>query len=370
MELLDAGLSAGEVGAAVGVSRQTIQKWKKRRELEGEAGLADRSHAPVEHPYAVSREVERLVLRLRRRYREGPRKLRHYLLEQLPAGRVPAASTIGRILDRHGLTEKRPSRRRYSRAPQPPLSEAKQPNDIWCIDFKGEFEVGHRLCYPFTMTDAFSRYALTTKAEPGTAGKPVQASLWRAFREHGLPRAIRCDNGPPFVGYNAPLGLSRLSATWVRLGIRIERIEPGKPQQNGTHERFHKTLKQRTASPPAKTFAAQQKRFDRYRKHYNEHRPHEALGMRRPADLYGPSDRPCPDCVPAIEHPNAQRVLKVSGDGRIHFRSSELHITKALIGETVGITEVRDDIYEVTYGPLSLAHLDFRSQEPRALINR
>lgn len=370
MQLLDEGLTAGRVGKAVGVSRQTIQKWKDRMEAEGEAGLADRSHAPVNHPFAVSPKIEKLVLKARRRYQEGPRKLRVYLLEQHPKERIPAASTIGRILKKHGLTEPRTTTRAHRPAQPSPLTEATWANDVWCIDFKGEFEVGGQLCYPLTVTDSFSRFVIATQAGYDTGGTRVQKSLWRAFRRYGLPRTIRSDNGAPFVGFNAPRGLSRLAVTWVRLGIQLERIEPGKPQQNGSHERFHKSLKHRTARPPAATFSAQQKRFDRYRIHFNEHRPHEALDMRRPAELYTPSERLCPDRLPPIEHPGVQRVLLVSRDGRINFRGAELHISKALIHETVGITEVHDDVYEVTYGALSLAHISFRHPKPRVLTFR
>lgn len=370
MELLAEGLSAGQVAEAVGVSRQTIQKWKKRLASEGKRGLLDRSHAPLEHPYEVSRRMEKLVLKARRKYGEGPRKLRFYLGEDYPDERIPAASTIGRILKAHGLTEHRPTQRIHRPSQPSPLTEAKRPNDVWCIDFKGEFEVGGRLCYPFTVTDAFSRYVIATHAGFNTGGKRVYACLWRAFRRFGLPRVIRSDNGPPFVGRNAPRGLSRLSVRWVRLGIQPERIEPGKPQQNGRHERFHKSLKHATANPPATSLPAQQKRFDRYRVHFNDHRPHESLEMKRPAELYTPSERSRPDSVPPIEHPGVQRILCVSGDGRIHFRGNELHLSKALVYETVGITEIHDDLYEVTYGGLLLAHLSYRHPEPRVLTFR
>lgn len=370
MELLEEGLSAGQVAQALGVSRQTVQKWKKRKAEEGDAGLEDRSHAPHEHPYAVNEQMVRLVIKMRRKYKEGPRKLRRYLLEEHPDKRVPAASTIGRILKCHGMTEKRTPRRPHTRVTPSPLVEPTGPNDVWCIDFKGEFNVGRRLCYPLTVTDAYSRYVIATNARTGTASKPVQAYLWRAFRRYGLPTVIRSDNGPPFAAYNAPCGLSQLSALWIRLGIHVERTEPGKPYQNGRHERFHKSLKHRTAAPPARTFGAQQKRFDRYRLHYNERRPHEALGMRSPAELYVPSSRPCPRTIPPIEHPQAQRIVSVFSDGRVSFRSAEFHVTKALRGQTVGLTEFEDDLYEVTYGPLCLAHVSFRGSEPRVLTFR
>lgn len=370
MKLLAEGVSVAHAARTVGVSRQTIHKWKKRLAAEGPAGLQDRSHAPLEHPDAVTPEIERLVVKFRRRYREGPRKLRKYLLEAHADKRIPAASTIGRILAKRGMVELRPRNRRHVRTLPSPLVEPREPNDVWCIDFKGEFDVGGRLCYPFTVTDGFSRFAITTRAQTGTASKPVAECLWRAFRRYGLPNTIRSDNGVPFVAVNAPRGLSRVSVLWIRLGIGIERIEPGKPYQNGRHERFHKSLKDRTARPPADTFAAQQKRFDRFRIHYNQHRPHEALEMQSPAAVYRPSPRPCPDHVPAIEHPGVQRIVNVSSEGRIHFRAGELHISKALIGESVGITEIQDDLYEVTYGPISLAHVSYRAPEPQVLTFR
>lgn len=371
MRLLAAGMSANEVGSAVGVSRQTIQKWKKRYSEEGDAGLIDRSHAPKEHPRGVSSEVERLVVKYRRKYKDGPRKLRMYLLEDHPDKPIPAASTIGRILTRHGLTEPSPPRRR--RQPSgiaPRLTLPSEPNDVWCIDFKGEFEVNRTLCYPLTVTDDFSRFALLVRGQTSVSGLLVEEHLWRAFRQYGLPSVIRSDNGPPFASYNAPRRLSRLATIWVRLGIEVERIDPGKPSQNGRHERFHKTLKHATARPPAKTFDAQQKRFDRFRRHYNERRPHEALGMRTPADIYVASHRSCPPRLPPIEHPTAQRVLKVSKDGRVEFRSTKFRISKALAGQTVGLTETNDDLWVVTYGPITVAHLSFQGKIPEAIAIR
>ncbi len=369
LELLSLGLSGSQVSAAMGVSRQTIQKWKKRYAEEGSVGLTDRSHAPLEHPNKVSREMERLVVKFRKRYGDGPRKLQKYLIEQYEGDEaVPAASSIGRILKRHGLVETRRVRRRKSLpAEDSGLTVATEPNDIWCIDFKGEFDVGGTLCYPLTVTDAFSRFAIATKAERGTKGEPVARALMRCFRRYGLPKVIRSDNGSPFVSYRAPRRLSRLSVQWLRLGIRPEPIDPGRPYQNGTHERYHKTLKAKTAKPPAVNFAAQQKRFDRFLTYYNHERPHESLAMRRPSELYTVSPRSCPKQIPDIEHKGAQLIRRVNNEGRVGLRGRAFILSTTLAGETVGITEIQDDIYEVTFGYLAVAHISFRETPPRIL---
>ncbi len=308
--------------------------------------------------------MTRRVLKLKARYPdEGPRKIREYLLRDDAASEhVPAASTIGAILKSHDLVEARSRRRPSMQSVPKHLTEPSHPNQVWSIDFKGDFLVDGMRCYPLTMKDGFSRYTFAIRAQDGTGYKETSRNVFRVFREFGLPEVMRCDNGCPFVYSRAPLGLSRLMVDWIRLGIRVERTEPGMPAQNGRHERFHKSLKRRTAKPPAQSWAAQQKRFDRYRRHYNHCRPHEALGMKSPENVFRPSPRELPARIPPIEHKDVQDVVPVFTDGSIYFRSIYFHLTEALQGDTVGITEIEDDIYKITYGPLYLGNLNFRGQ--------
>ena len=248
MDLLKRGLGPVEVGRLCGVSRQTIHKWWTRYESDGEEGLEERSRAPHEHALAVSPEMRRRVIGLRRRYKEGPRKLRVYLLREGLEEKVPAASTIGRILRQEGLSEPRTKRRRApGSSVYKELTEPNEPNDIWTVDFKGEFLVGGHKCYPLTVQDRFSRMLLAIRSHSGTYAKTTNAALVRAFRTYGLPWGIRVDNGTPFVSCTSPAGLTQVSVLWVRLGIELERTRPGKPCDNGRHERLHKSLKHHTA---------------------------------------------------------------------------------------------------------------------------
>jgi len=229
--------------------------------------------------------------------------------------------------------------------------------------FQGRVRSGARALLPVHNYRRFFSI-LGVRAQTGTGYEPTRANLWRIFGSYGLPRVIRCDNGNPFVATRAPAGLTRFGALLVKLGIRLERTEPGKPYQNGSHERFHKTLKAATARPPASTWNAQQKRFDRFRKHYNEVRPHEALDMRAPAALYSASPRPRPKSPPPIEHPGVQRVITVYDDGSVSLFGSHIHLSTSIARETVGVTEVEDDIYKITYGPIYLGHISFRHRQP------
>ena len=279
---LEGELSMVELCRQFGVERKTGYKWVHRYEQGGPAGLVDRSRAPHHHPNAVVREIEDAIVTLRgRRPRWGPKKLRVKLGRREPPVSWPAASTIGEILQRHGLVV---SRRRKRRTPPyvAPLLSAEQPNDVWCADFKGWFRTGDgSRCDPFTLSDSASRLLLRCQAVLHPDEESVRPVLDAAFREFGLPRAIRTDNGPPFATTTVR-GLSRLSVWWIKLGIVPERIEPAKPAQNGRHERLHRTLKQETASPPARTLRLQQRAFDQFREYDNHDRPHEALEQQTP----------------------------------------------------------------------------------------
>ena len=305
---------------AAGISRKTGYKWVDRYEGGGVAALVDRSRAPLSHPHAVATGIVERVLAVRRRHpRWGPRKILAILRRQEPAGEWPCASTIGDLLRRHGLV--RPRRRRRCSEPYGErLADYAAPNAIWCADFKGHFPVGDARCHPLTVMDGFSRCLLRCHGLPRPLSAPVQRIFESAFREFGLPETIRTDNGPPFSTL-APGGLSRLAVWWIRLGIRPERILPGRPDQNGRHERMHSTLKAETARPPRSSLRAQQRAFDVFRREYNEQRPHEALAYETPASRYQPSPRPYPPRLAHPEYPPHFRVEQAGhDDARDHDR--------------------------------------------------
>ncbi len=264
---------------AFGVSRKTGYKWLKRYEEGGPAALEDRSRAPIDHPNAVTPGTRELLLEERRLHPTwGPLKIQASVGRKHPELALPAPSTIGELLKREGLVKPRMRRRRTPPCTQP-FAEVKAPNSVWCVDFKGDFRLGNRTrCYPLTVTDSYSRYLLCCYGLKGTSGEPVQRVLTRVFREFGLPDAWRSDNGTPFASIGIA-GLSRLSVWLVKLGIQLERIDPGRPEQNGRHERMHRTLKAEATRPARRSAPAQQKTFDRFRREFNEERPHEALGQ-------------------------------------------------------------------------------------------
>lgn len=366
IDLVHAGVPVSEVARCVGKSRQCLHKWLRRYDQEGESGLLERSRAPHHPSHAVSVQMRRrIVQRKRRRPKDGARVIQDWLLELGLAERVPVVSTVHRILDEQGLVER--SRRRRTpilTAHKPKWADPTTPNDVWAVDFKGEFTVGGRWCHPLTLSDTFSRYMLRIDAQRGQDTHTTEAHMLRAFRKYGLPKAIRCDNGDPFIHAAAPRGLSRLSSVWIRLGIEIQRIDSGKPAQNGRHERFHRELKRHTARPAANTFAAQQKRFERFKHRFNHERPHRGLQMSKPAAHYHPSERPCPRSIPSITHPTAETILRVARDGTIRFRCQRYYLTASLGSQTVGVTEVDDEIFALSYGPLDLGVITYRTQEP------
>ncbi len=337
-----------------GISRKTGYKWLMRFGTEGIDGLRDRSRAPHQCPHAVSPEVREVILALRSRYPTwGPKKLAVKLAEQHRDLVIPAPSTIGDLLAAAGLVGRR-RRRRHVPPRTEPLAHATAPNVVWCADFKGDFALrdGQR-CYPFTLSDADSRSLLRCQALPTTARDRVQPIMEAAFREYGLPDRVRTDNGPPFASV-ALSGLTPLSVWWVKLGIIPERIDPGKPNQNGRHERLHLTLKTEACRESAHSLRSQQQHFDDFRQVYNEERPHEALGQRTPASVYRPSPRPFPDRLPELTYPDADGVRRVRPSARIRWKNREIYISKALIGESVGVTQVAEGQWQVSFGPLVL----------------
>lgn len=340
-----------------GVSRETGYVWKRRYEADGVAGLQERSRAPHRHGLATPAAlVVRIIEARRRKPYWGPRKLLAILAAEDPSAAWPSASTVADILRREGLSEPRRRRRRALSVEQP-FAAVEAANDAWCIDFKGWFRTGDGCrCDPLTVTDAFSRYLLGVEiVAPVT--EAVAPVMERLFRDHGLPKAIRSDNGPPFASTGAG-GLTRLSARWAKMGIRLERIHPGKPQQNGRHERMHGTLKAETCAPPAATLAEQQSRFDAFRREFNDERPHEALGQRQPGQVYVPSSRPCSERVDEPCYGSDEAVRRVRSSGEIKWRGAMVFISEALVGETVGICERADGHWLVRFAEVPVVLVD------------
>jgi transposase InsO family protein len=352
-----------------GVSRKTGYKWLRRYAADGAAALEDRPRAAHTHPNAVPAELVQAILSLRRRHpRWGPRKLLVLLRRQRSRVVLPAASTVGDILKRHGLV--RPRRRIRRSSPYGErLRQYDAPNAVWCADFKGCFPIGGRRdgerCHPLTISDGFSRYLLSCRALRRPLHRCTKSVFESVFREHGLPRAIRTDNGPPFSTL-APGGLSRLSVWWIRLGIRPERIMPGRPDQNGRHERMHSTLKAETAKPPRSSFSAQQRAFDRFQLEYNEERPHEALEQQVPASLYRPSLRPYPSYLPVPEYPPHFETRVAYPNGVISFFSmTQWYVSTCLAGERVGLEPCDDGRWRVHYGFVPIGMLDLKRAAER-----
>ncbi len=338
--------------AAFGVAPKTGYKWLHQFDAAGPAGLQDASRRPKTNSRAISAVLaERIVLLRQQNPTYGPKKLVAWLERNEPGWAVPAPSTVGELLKRRGLVVPR-KRRHRARPGNGPLSHANWPNAVWAMDFKGWFRLrdGAR-CEPLTITDAFSRFLLCCKA--GTVGpgisRTVSAELDALFREYGMPVAMRFDNGQPWAAPKGELGITRLAVRLLKLGVALERIDPGKPYQNGRHERFHLTLKQETAQPPQATLRAQQRRFDAFRREYNHERPHEALQQRTPADLYVRSAREFPDRVDEPEYPSAYEVLTPKGWGFVTFRGGKYFLSSALQGERVGFVEVEEGCFDVYF---------------------
>lgn len=354
---------------AFGISRPTGYKWLGRYEAGGLAALSDRSKAPLSNPRATPPEIVELILACRKRWGWGAKKIGPRLHEKHPEVSIPGTSTISGILNRHGLTKAQRTRRRAPPRTQP-FAACTQPNDVWCADFKGDFKVrdGTR-CYPLTVTDAFTRYVLCCKGYDRIHWRLVQRSYEKAFREFGLPLAMRTDNGPPFASTGAG-GLTQLSAWLVKLGISLERIDPGRPQQNGRHERMHRTLKAETARPPRSSLRAQQAAFKRFVREFNEERPHEALGQIPPTRLYESSPRAFPKRIEEPEYPGHFEVRKVYPVGQILWRKHLVFISGVLAGERVGLEEIEDGLWRVSFGTMTLGTLDAHDPNPKLIRPR
>lgn len=367
-------LDLAELCRMFGISRPTGYAWVKRylaAELELEAAVQERSRKPRSSPTAISEEMADLIVEARKAHPKwGPRKLRTWLVELNPGNYVPSASVMAKVLKRRGMTTPR-RRRRRARASgvAAPFSNCAGPNDVWCIDFKGWFETGdRRRCYPLTLLDAFSRFLLRCEGLLEPDGKHVRSVLDSAFLEYGLPAAIRSDGGPPFAS-TGPARLTELSVWLLRLGIRIEIIAPGKPQQNGRLERFHRTLADETASPPEACCAAQQRRFDLYRREYNYVRPHESLGMRPPARIYTPSPRSYPRPLVKREPDPFSREVRIDKDGFILWNRRKVFISSALRYEYIEL-EFGEGHWDVRWGAIPLGFLDEHAPERGLVVKR
>jgi len=351
------------------ISRKTGYKWLERYGQEGGAGLHERSRAPHTHPNAVPDALVERVLDYKRAHMDlGPKKIYARLQKIAPNHSWPAVSTIGEILDEHGLVEKR--RRRYRSTPSAePLAHATDANVLWCTDFKGWFRTqdGDK-CTPLTICDARSRFFLRCQAMGTFTGFAKVRPLFElTFREFGLPERMRSDNGPPFSTV-AIAGLSELAIWWMRLGIVVERIHPGKPQENGRLERLHRTLKKNTASPPEANLRKQQKAFDAFLRYYNNERPHEALGQEPPASVYTPSPRPFPDRLPPLpEYPEEWKVRKVRASGRMKFLGEDPFVCEALYGQYIGLEQIDDEHWKLWFMNTPLGVLDMRQAKVKRL---
>lgn len=350
------GMSVAAACRKFGVSRPTGYKWLGRYDEKGLDGLCDESRTPRTLPHKTPDEVVERVLEAHERLEFGPRKLRVYLLAQEVSFNVPAASTIGEILKRHGKVEPRKKRRRVPPQSEP-FGDCNAPNDTWCADFKGQFQLGNkRYCYPLTITDATTRFILCCDGLTSTGGEGTQKGFEETFKRYGVPRRIRTDNGSPFASVGLG-GLSRLSVWWAKLGIKHERIEPGHPEQNGRHERMHLSLKRAVTRPAEADFEAQQRAFDRFVHIFNHDRPHEGLGMDVPAAHYERSTlafdpRPADPTYP--EHDVERRVYP---SGQIRFCERDVYLGAALSRQVVGLRELDHDCWLVTFADMDLGFL-------------
>src|SRR5499426_564693 len=363
-----AGEPMAELCREFGISRKTGYKIFDRYKECGVQGLTDRSRRPYRYAHQLPFQVENYILNVKREHSSwGARKIRKRLLRRFTGIPIPAKSTIHAVLDRHGLVERRGRMRR--RAQGTTLSVGQRPNELWCTDYKGEFLLGnHHYCYPLTVTDHASRYLLVCEALSSTKEDFAFTVFERLFKERGLPANIRSDNGVPFASAHALFNLSKLAVWWLRLGIGIERIQPGHPQQNGRHERMHLTLKKEATKPAAANFLQQQARFDNFVHEFNLERPHEAIAMKCPAEVYTPSRRPYHG-LPDLEYPFHDRDVLVTACGRICICRKKINISTVLAGQRLGIKEVDEGIWLVTFIDYDLGYIDLEQRTLQPLDN-
>jgi len=361
MDVLDDTYSTTELCSYYRISRKTGYKWLDRYRQGGIEALRNHSRAPHSHPHEISCQVKESILAIKKRFPKwGAPKIRTRLERIHPAwDSYPAVSTIGLFLHKQGLSCPR-KRRRKATPTELPLTNGHYSNQVWCADFKGHFRTGDgSRCNPLTISDHASRYLLCCRHLERMSYKKVRMWFERVFREYGLPEVVRTDNGTPFASRGLG-GLSRLSYWWIRLGIHPERIEPGHPEQNGRHERMHKTLKEYTARPPSRSLVQQQRRFNEFCVEYNEHRPHEALEMRTPSECYSSSIRQLPSRLPQVSYPDHMQVKKVYQHGDIMYKGKRLFATESLRGEYVGIEQIDEAVSLLWYCSYLLGQIDHR----------
>lgn len=352
-----------ELSKKYSISRPTVYKWVQRYQKQGIEGLKEHNRTPINRPNQISAAMVELIVQQKlKNWHRGPKKVWHQLKRRYPDISLPAPSTIGEWLKKYGLVEKRTKRLRvppYTR----PFEACERPNAVWSIDYKGQFHTRDGcVCYPLTLSDNYSRYLLQCRGLPGPRYRETKAVLENVFKEYGLPDAIRSDNGVPFASKNIG-GLSRLSLWLVQLGIIAERIDKGCPEQNGRHERMHRTLKAETACPPSRTMKEQQQRFDMFRMDYNYNRPHESLGQDVPDSYYQPSNRPYIE-KPLMPHYDFDyTVRQVCPSGEIKFKAATYYLSQLLAGQPVGLKEVADGQWQIYYSFLPLGILDVRKNK-------
>ena len=339
------------------ISRKTGCKLFRRYQNSGIEGLTDRSRRPYRHANRLPFQIENLILQLKEKHSSwGAQKIRDKIKLLHSAIPLPAISTVHAVFDRHGLVSN--GRKKRYKAEGTVLCQATRPNDLWCADYKGEFMLAdQRYCYPLTITDFSSRYLLCCDALGNTKEMYAFTVFERAFKDFGLPLSIRTDNGVPFASRSAFFGLSKLSVWWLRLGIGIERIQPGNPQQNGRHERMHLTLKKEATKPAAKNLLQRQERFDRFIEYYNDERPHQALNGRCPGQLYRPSGRPYTG-LSELEYPLHDRTITVTQCGRICIGRRKINLSQVFAGQNVGIKEIAEKIWLVSFMHYDLGFFD------------
>ena len=346
-----------------GISRKTGYKIWNRYQNTGTRAMLDRSRKPHRFSNQLPEQIERTIVKLKREKPQwGAAKIRELLVRKYPHLHHPAVSTVHATLDRHGLVNCR-KRRNRQRAQGTELGTSDEPNQIWCADFKGEFMLGdRRYCYPLTITDYASRYLLTVEGLESVREDLAMPIFERTFEEYGLPSVIRTDNGVPFAAPNGLFGLSRMAVWWLRLGIEIERIKPGHPEQNGRHERMHRTLKQATAAPAASNFLQQQGKFDSFQTEFNEERPHQSLGMKTPGEIYRPSQRKYQG-IGNLEYPLHDKSIIVTNCGRICHHGLKISFSSVFRGQEVGIREVDDGLWQVSFMRFDLGYFDEKSKK-------
>lgn len=343
------------------ISRKTGYKWLKRYRQSGFDGLYDASRKPQSSPQRTPYPIRQAILELRIRGGMilGPKKIQVLLRQRFPDAEIPSKTTIYNILYAEGAVTKRRRKRRVAPFPKP-FTREQGVNDVWSADFKGQFRMKNgQYCYPLTVMDHCSRYLLCCQAFAGPRFAETQAAFTQLFEQYGLPQRIRTDNGAPFAS-SAAGGLSQLSIWWITLGILPERIDPGKPQQNGRHERMHRTLKQAATQPPEGSLGSQQRRFDGFCKSYNDERPHEALDQQTPVSCYQPSGRIYSGKPQAITYPSYFIIRRVQHSGVVYLRGHMVYITHLLKGYDIGLSEVGEGIWEAYFGPIRLGQFDER----------